>query len=232
MKLSDIKPVEFLSSGIEAIDELVGGLGIGRLTEVCGAEGIGKSYLMSKIAANATQNGKTVFLLDAEQAANKDRMEALGVKLELVDYSNVYELEAASNEVLEAVKTHDLVIIDSIATLTPRSILEGELGEANIGLYSRHMAKWMKKLKPAVYESNCAVVCVNQFRQSPNMFAPRYVPGGTAYMHALDVRLELSTKAADKILNKGIRTGHWVNVRVTKNRLGKPHLSTRFRLDY
>src|SRR6266446_4968471 len=112
MKLSELKTVEFLSSGVKEIDDLTGGLPRGRITEIVGAEGIGKSYLMSKVAAAATQDGKSVFFLDAEQAANKERMEALGVKLELVDYSSVYELETASNEVLGAIKDHDLVIID------------------------------------------------------------------------------------------------------------------------
>lgn len=232
MKLSEVRQPTFLSSGIAEIDELVGGLPIARLTEVYGAEGIGKSYLMSKIAAAATQEGKSVFFLDAEQAANPARMEALGVNPKLVDYSSAYELEQASQEVLEAITSHDLVIIDSIATLTPKNILDGELGEANIGLYSRHMAKWMKKLKPAINSSNCAVVAVNQFRQSPSMYTPRYVPGGTAYMHSLDLRLELSTSSKDKIMDGKVRAGHWVNVRITKNRLGKPHLSTRFPLHY
>ncbi len=234
MKLSEVKSIEFLSTGIVEIDELLGGLGKGRLTEVCGSEGIGKSYLMSMITANATATGKKVFLLDAEQAANRDRMENLGVKLELVDYSSTYELETASNEIMEAVKTHDLVIIDSIATLKPKKIIDGELDEANIGLFSRQMAKFVAKLKPAAYESGCVVVCVNQFRKSPDMFAPRYVPGGTAYMHALDCRLELATTPSkDKILNKDKeRIGHWVNVKITKNRLGKPHLTTRFKLMY
>lgn len=232
MKLSEVRPIEFLSSGIEEIDLLVGGLPRGRLTEIVGAEGIGKSYLMSKVAAAATQAGKTVFFLDSEQAANKERMEALGVKLELVDYSSVYELETASNEVLEAVKDHDLVIIDSIATLTPKNILDGELGEANIGLFSRHMAKLVKKLKPAVAEANCVLLCVNQFRQSPNMFTPRYIPGGTAWGYALDLRLELSTKSADKVIKDKVRVGHFVSVKVTKSRLTKPYMTTRFRLDY
>lgn len=232
LTLDKIKDLEFISSGIPEIDELVGGLPIARLTEVYGSEGIGKSYLMSKIAAAATSSKKKVFYLDAEQSANKTRMASLGVKLELVDYSSVYELETASNEVLEAIPSHDLVIIDSIATLTPKNILDGELGEANIGLYSRYMAKWMKKLKPAVNDSNCAVVCVNQFRQSPNMFQPRYVPGGTAYMHALDLRLELSTTAKDKVTKGTVRTGHWVNVKVTKSRLTAPHLETKFLLSY
>lgn len=232
MKLSELRQPTFLSTGILELDDLIGGLPIGRLTEVYGSEGIGKSYLMSKIAAAATQEGKKVFFLDAEQAANPARMEALGVNPKKVDYSTTYELEKASQEVLEAIKTHDLVIIDSIATLTPKNILDGELGEANIGLYSRHMAKWMKKLKPAINASDCAVVAVNQFRQSPNMYTPRYVPGGTAYMHSLDLRLELSTKSTDKIKKGNERIGHWVNIRITKNRLGKPHQETRFRLEY
>lgn len=232
MKLSELKTVEFLGSGVKEIDELVGGLPRGRITEIVGAEGIGKSYLMSKVAATATQAGQTVFFLDSEQAANKDRMESLGVKLELVDYSSVYELEAASNEVLEAIKTHDLVIIDSIATLKPKNILDGELGEANIGLYSRYMAKWVSKLKPAVAESGCVLLCVNQFRQSPNMFTPRYIPGGTAWGYALDLRLELSTKSADKVIKDKVRVGHFVSVKVTKSRLTKPYMTTRFRLDY
>ena len=233
MKLADLRPIEFLSSGIEAIDELIGGLPVGRLTEVYGSEGIGKSYLMAKITAAATLQKQKVFFLDAEQAANKDRMEALGVNLSLVDYSSVYELEAASIEVLAAIPKHDLVIVDSIATLTPKNILDGELGEANIGLYSRHMAKFVKKLKPAISNSNCVFVAVNQYRKSPDMFAPRYVPGGTAYMHALDLRLELTTTPSkDKIVKDGERVGHWVTVKVTKSRLTKPHLSTRFKLMY
>lgn len=232
MKLSEVRPIEFMSSGVTEIDELVGGLPKGRLTEIVGAEGIGKSYLMSKVAAAATQAGKTVFFLDSEQAANKERMESLGVKLELVDYSSVYELEAASNEVLEAIKTHDLIIIDSIATLKPKNILDGELGEANIGLYSRYMAKWVAKLKPAVAEANCVLLCVNQFRQSPNMYTPRYIPGGTAWGYALDLRLELSTKSTDKIIKDKVRVGHWVSVKVTKSRLTKPFMATRFKLEY
>lgn len=232
MKLSDLKSVEFLSSGVGEIDELVGGLPLSRITEIYGSEGIGKSYLMSKIAAAATQEGKSVFYLDSEQSANKDRMVELGVNPDKIDYSGSYELEEASQQVLAALKDHDLVIIDSVATLTPKNILEGELGEANIGLYARHMAKFVKKLKPAVTNSHAALVCVNQFRQSPDMFRPRYVPGGTAYMHSLDLRLELSTKSADKVIKKGVRVGHFVTVKVTKNRLGKPHQETRFYLEY
>lgn len=232
MKLAELKDIEFLSSGIEAIDDLIGGLPLHRIIEIYGSEGIGKSYLMAKITAAATSQKKKVFYLDSEQSANKARMEALGVDSGLVDYSNAYELEEASEAILEALKHHDLVIIDSIATLTPKNILDGELGEANIGLYSRHMAKFIKKLKPAVNEFNAALVCVNQYRQSPDMFKPRYVPGGTAYMHALDLRLELSTTTKDKIESKGVRTGHWVNVHITKNRLGKPYAKTRFKLEY
>lgn len=222
----------FIEWGVPELDKLTGGIPIGRITEVVGAPGVGKSTLVSTIAANLSKTGKVLYC-DSEQSLNKDRVASLGGNLKNIDYTALNELEKVAALVLQATHDYPVIIIDSIATLTPKSILDGDIGEQNIGLFSRQMAKWMKQLKPVVKTTGCVVICVNQWRQSPSMYQPTYVPGGTTYMHALDLRLDLTcTPSKDAILVDKIRVGHWVKVKILKSRISQPYLETRYKLMY
>jgi recombination protein RecA len=230
--LSSVKPISFVPSGIPELDELIGGFPRARLTELVGAEGIGKSTIVSKCAVAMSKKGRVLYI-DAEQALNPTRLEELGADLKKIDYTALYELEAVAELITTQLAHYDAIIVDSIAVLVPRAILEGDIGDSNIALYARQMAKFIKRLKPALGKSNCALVCVNQWRQSPDMFKPRYIPGGSSYGYALDLRLELtSTPSKDKILVGTERVGHTVHITVTKSRVSAPHISTKFKLFY
>lgn len=230
--LSDIGEIQFISSGIPELDTLAGGFPRARMTELVGSEGIGKSTVVSRCAIAMSETGKVLYI-DAEQALNPKRLVELGADLTKIDYSNEYELEAVSELVIESLAKYDAIIIDSIAVLVPRVLNEGNISDANIAAYARQMAKFMKKLKPVLGNSNCALICVNQWRQSPDMFKPRYIPGGTAYNYALDFRIELtSTPSKDKIEKDKERIGHTVHAKVIKTKVCKPHQTAKFNLMY
>lgn len=230
--LAAVGLVQFISSGIPALDEFAGGFPRARMTELVGPEGIGKSTVVSKCAIALSTAGKVLYI-DAEQALNPQRLVQLGADLKKIDYTNSYELEGVAEMVIESLAKYDAIIIDSIAVLVPKVLLEGDISDANIAVYSRQMAKFMKKLKPALGKSNCALIIVNQWRQSPDMFKPRYIPGGTAYNYALDFRIELATTPSkDKILKDGVRVGHWITAKVTKSKVCHPHQEARFKLIY
>lgn len=231
-KLSDVGLIEFISSGIPELDSFAGGFPRARMTELVGPEGIGKSTVVSKCAIALSKSGKVLYI-DAEQALNPQRLEQLGANLEKIDYTASYELESVADMVLEALPKYDAIIIDSIAVLVPKVLLEGNISDANIAVYSRQMAKFMKKLKPALGKSKCALIIVNQWRQSPDMFKPRYIPGGMAYNYALDFRIELATTPSkDKIVKEGERVGHWITAKVTKSKVCRPFQESRFKIMY
>lgn len=230
--LAKVGEIKYVSSGIEELDGFAGGFPRARITELVGSEGIGKSTIVSKCAIAMSKHGRVLYI-DAEQALNPKRLEELGADLTKIDYTNDYELEAVAELVIASLSKYDAIIVDSIAVLVPRVILEGDISDANIAVYSRQMAKFIKKLKPALGKSNCALVCVNQWRQSPDMFKPRYIPGGTAYTYALDFRIELTTTPSkDKIEKDKERIGHYVHAKVTKTKVCKPHQETKFKLMY
>jgi recombination protein RecA len=230
-KLSDKQDERFLESGVPEIDELLGGLPIGRITEFWGGEGVGKTHLTTKIMAHVSQNHKVLFV-DTEFALNGQRAEGLGVNRANVDYLADSRLERVCELLLRSVGNYDLIILDSLAYLTPTTVENQEVGENAIGLFARLIKHWIVKFRPRLGISNTAVLVVNQYRAPFGNYVKPEAPGGKAWGHAVDVRLYLTSNQADKIMKGTERVGHWLKINVVKSKVSVPYKTTKVRIDY
>jgi RecA/RadA recombinase len=234
-KLSDKRAESFIESGIAALDAVLGGgFYRGRITEISGNEGVGKTHLVSLLMANMSDKHKILFC-DAEFSLNKDRVEALGANPANIEYLEDSRLEDVAEAVINGVGKYDLIILDSLASLVPMTMEAQGVGEsANIGLYSRLIKQFVMKLRPRLGKSETAFVVINQMRKSLSLYARKSdnLPGGMAWGHVCDVRLALSTNSNAKIMKDGVRTGHWVEAETFKNKVAAPHVKTKFKLEY
>lgn len=227
--LSQLKDVKFISSGIAEIDELIGGYAIGRITELWGNPGVGKSHAIAKALAGL--DGKKALYVDAEFALVKERLVALGVDTKKVDVVQDARLEMVADMIVDSIGKYDMIIIDSLAALTPMTIGASETGTNTIGLFARQVKHFVAKLKPKLALSKTAVVVINQARAGIGVMVKQKPQGGFAWEHGVDVRLRFSTKSSDKIDLKG-RQGHRVTVSVDKSRLTPPRITAQFEVIY
>lgn len=232
-KLSDKQDEKFIKSGIPEIDELIGGgFARGRITELSGSEGVGKTHLASVLMANLSKKHKVLFI-DAEFSLNKARVAALGANPANIAYIADSRLENVCEALINAVGLYDVIVLDSLASLIPMTIENQEVGESsNIGLYARLIKQWVMKFRPRLGRSETAVIVINQMRKPIGLYARIDLPGGMAWAHSCDVRLRLSTNSADKVMDGKAQTGHWTNVEVTKSKVSKPFQKTRFLVSY
>lgn len=226
---------EYLPTGVEELDTMIGGWSKGRLTELWGNPGTGKSYLLSKTMASL-KDGQKCLYVDAEFALYKPRLVALGVDVSKVDVVQDGRLEEVTEHILEVMDNYDLVIIDSLAKLVPMTVEDNKVGENALGLFARQVKHFEAKLKPRLANSKTAFVVINQARAGFGMMSPAKPMGGFAWEHAIDIRLKIS-KGANNAIKKqkdGVisQTGHWVDVKVEKSRLTPPFLATRFKVEY
>lgn len=231
-KLSDKAEETFIPTGIKALDDLIGG-GVyrGRITEIWGQEGVGKTHLVSHLMANVSQD-HTILFIDSEFALNKARVASLGAKVENIDFMADSRLERVCETLIAKVGHYDLIVLDSLAYLTPLSVDSQEVGENAIGLFARQIKHWVVKFRPRLGNSKTAFVAVNQYRKPFGMYAKAEPPGGTSWMHAVDVRLLLTANSGDKIERDGKRVGHQVHVEVKKSKVSPPFLKTKFEVYY
>lgn len=232
-KLEDLKPIEYISSGVKEIDELVGGFARGRLTELWGNPGIGKSYLLARCMA--ALDGKVLYI-DTEFALNKERLEQLGVDVMKIDYIANAQLEAVTEQIIAKLGEYDLIILDTLAKLVPMTVADNKVGENALGLYARQIKHFEAKMRPLLHNSKTAFVVINQARAGFGMMSPAKPMGGYAWEHSVDVRLKLSKGAQNAITKQeaGVKrqVAHWCTVVVEKSRLTPPKLSTKFRVEY
>lgn len=232
-KLSD-KPEEvFIPSGTP-LDELMGGgFPRGRITELWGKEGAGKTHLATLLMANLSKGQKVLFV-DTEYSLNKARVAALGVETSNVRYLADSRLERVCEALVTAVKSnqYDVIILDSLAMLTPLTVETQEVGERSIGLFALLLKHWVVKFRPALSTSKTAFIALNQFRPSIGLYAVVEPPGGKAWAHSVDIRIMLSTNSSDKIMEGKVQIGHWVKCEVKKNKLSPPHTTTKVKITY
>jgi recombination protein RecA len=225
----------FVSTGIDEVDDLLGGgFPTHRITQVYGAPGVGKGYLMTMAMINPKIK---VLYVDAEFAMNKTRAESAGVILKDIDFLASSQLEEVAEYILNNLSKYDLVIIDSLAALTPMTIAQNEVGTSTIGLVARQIGHFIAKLRPLLYTTKTAVVGINQIRANMGYGAAESKPfGGFSWAHAIDLSLKL-TKGANNAVQKqtaGIKhhTGHYCTVKIDKSRIGDFGGETRFLVDY
>ena len=229
MRLGDAaaQPAETVSTGCLSIDLAlgVGGLAKGRVIEVYGQEASGKTTLALQAIAQVQAAGGTAAFVDAEHALDSAYAAKLGVQLDdlLVSQPDNGEQALEITETLVRSGAVDMVVIDSVAALTPRAELEGEMGDAHVGLQARLMSQALRKITAIAARSNCIVLFINQLRQKIGVtFGNGEVTtGGNALKFYASMRIEV--KRIGSIKNKdGDTTGSRTRVRVMKNKLAPP----------
>ena len=222
----EIVPVEAIPTGALALDLAlgVGGVPRGRIIEIFGHEGTGKTTLALHIVAEAQKLGGTAVFIDVEHALDTTYARSIGINMENL----LIAQPDAGEQALEIVETLirsgaiDVVVVDSVAALTPQAEIEGEMGDAHVGLLPRLMSKALRKLSGVTNKSRTCVIFTNQIRQKIGiMFGnPDTTPGGLALKFHASVRLELrrgnQIKDGTEIIGCGVR------VKVVKNKVAPP----------
>lgn len=229
---NEVVPVEAIPTGSLALDLAlgVGGVPRGRIVEIYGHEGTGKTTLALHIVAEAQKLGGTAVFIDVEHALDTTYARKIGVNMENL----LIAQPDAGEQALEIVETLirsgavDVVVVDSVAALTPQAEIEGEMGDAHVGLLPRLMSKALRKLSGVTNKSQTCVIFTNQIRQKIGiMFGnPDTTPGGLALKFHASIRLELrrgqQIKEGNDILGNRIRT------KVVKNKVSPPFKEVEF----
>ncbi len=230
--LAELGDLEFITSGIAEVDAITGGLPKSRISEIYGVQGVGKTHLMYKCLSAISNEGKTLYI-DVENAMNPARLKSMGVNEKNILIANMSMLEDVAEYTIANIDKYDVMIVDSVAALIPKAELEGATGDQFIGLKARLMGQWLRRLVPVLGKSKCAMLFINQLRESPSVYVPKFTPGGRALPYAASLRLELSYNRSSRISDKaGGYTGHRVLVEVTKSKVCKPYQKTEFDLEY
>jgi len=243
MKMSDgpiIKNIEVIPTGCLTLDYAlgIGGIPRGRITEIYGPESSGKTTVCLHITAEAQKLGLTCAFIDAEHALDPIYAEKLGVKVDELLLSQPDSGDQALDiaEKLIASAVVDLVIIDSVAALTPRQEIEGDIGDIHVGLQARLMSQALRKLTPLVHKTNCSIMFVNQLRDKIGMMMPGQSPetttGGKALKFYASVRLDVRRIGSIKETRDGKEdvTGNKTKVKVVKNKLAPPFKLAEFEI--
>jgi recombination protein RecA len=238
MKLNDkcADDYDIISTGSIGIDYGVlgvGGIVKGKLYELMGWEGSGKSTLCGHITANCQKAGGKVVYIDGEHAVDKKYFQALGVNTEELLLSQPSNGEEGFNIAEEMIKTGeiDLVIIDSDSSLIPKKVVDGEIGDSAIGTKAKLNSSAYPKLKNKLVETNTAVIVISQFREKIGvMFGdPRTTQGGHALKFYSDCRLEIA-KTVDK--EGGEVIGNKTRIKTIKNKTHPPYNNTEFKIKF
>jgi len=170
--------------------------------------------------------------VDTEYSLNKARVASLGADPKNVAYLADSQLERVCEALIEAVGKYDVIILDSLAMLTPLAVANAEVGERSIGLFSLLLKHWIVKFRPLLSTSKTAFVALNQYRPAIGLYVTEQPPGGMAWAHSCDIRIKLSTNSNDKIMDGKTQIGHTVTATVKKNKLAPPATSTKIKILY
>jgi recombination protein RecA len=235
MKLGEAaigSPIESIPSGSLALDLALGVNGIprGRITEIFGPEATGKTTLGQHIIAEVQKRGGMAAYIDVEHALDPAYAANCGVKIDdlLISQPDTGEQALEITEALVRSGAIDVIVIDSVAALVPRAEIEGEMGDAHVGLQARLMSQALRKLAAAIGKSGTAVIFINQLREKVGIIFgnPEVTPGGRALKFYSSVRIDLRRVETIKQGNEAI--GSRIKARVVKNKVAPPFKSAEF----
>jgi recombination protein RecA len=224
--------VECIPSGSLALDIAlgIGGFPRGRVTEIFGPEGSGKTTLGQHIIAEAQKHGGLAAYIDVEHALDPSYAARCGVNLDdlLISQPDTGEEALEITEALVRSGAVDVIVVDSVAALVPRAEIEGDMGDAHVGLQARLMSQALRKLTAAIGRSGTAVVFINQLREKVGIIFgnPEVTPGGRALKFYSSVRTDL--RRIETIKQGNLAIGSRIRARVVKNKVAPPFRSAEF----